>query len=96
MRSTVAAMTPTRITRGRRSGGKPAAARPMTTALSPASTRSIMMTCNRAITASCENVSHSLNAHAPVAAAPDGRINVLPAGAAFDTCANRPYIARAR
>jgi hypothetical protein len=44
MRSTVAAMMPTKIALLRWSLGRPEAARPMTTALSPASTRSIMMT----------------------------------------------------
>ena len=54
MRSTVAATMPTRIARARCSGGKPAAASPMTTALSPASTRSIMMTWSKAAIALCE------------------------------------------
>src|SRR5690606_4906862 len=51
---------PTRIALGLCSFGRPAAARPMTTALSPARTRSIMMTCKRDVknsittTRSCE------------------------------------------
>ena len=52
MRSTVAATMPTRIALFRCSRGRPAAARPMTMALSPASTRSIMMTWRRAVRAS--------------------------------------------
>ncbi len=44
MRSTVAAPMPTRIALRRWSAGKPAAAMPMTMALSPARTRSIAMT----------------------------------------------------
>ncbi|MCY1312279.1 hypothetical protein D9M70_626890 [compost metagenome] len=48
MRSTVAAMMPTRMTFLRCSVGSPAAARPMTTALSPARTRSMTMTCRSA------------------------------------------------
>ena len=57
MRNTVAAMMPTRIARARRSLGNPAAASPMTTALSPASTRSIMMTWRKAAIAACEKIS---------------------------------------
>ena len=53
MRSTVAAAMPTRIALVRCSFGRPAAARPMTMALSPASTRSIMMTW-RSATKACE------------------------------------------
>ena len=57
MRSTVAATMPTRIALFRCSRGSPAAARPMTMALSPASTRSIMMTWRRAVKASAEKSS---------------------------------------
>ena len=57
MRSTVAATMPTRIARARCACGKPAAASPMTTALSPASTRSIMITCRKAAIAACEKSS---------------------------------------
>ena len=52
MRSTVAAMMPIRIALLRWSFGRPAAARPITTALSPASTRSIMITWRKADRAS--------------------------------------------
>ena len=44
MRRTVAAMIPTRTAFVRCSSGNPAAAKPMTMALSPAKTKSIMMT----------------------------------------------------
>ena len=51
--------------RERCSGGKPAAARPITTALSPASTRSIMITWISAAIAPCENISRSIIRSAP-------------------------------
>ena len=54
MRSTVAAMMPTRIALLRCSRGSPDAARPMTMALSPASTRSMKMTWKKALRASGE------------------------------------------
>ena len=44
IRKTVAAMMPTRIARLRSAYGNPAAAMPMTTALSPARTRSMTTT----------------------------------------------------
>jgi len=44
MRIAVAAAIPIRMARLRRSGGRPAAAMPITIALSPARTRSIMIT----------------------------------------------------
>jgi hypothetical protein len=47
IRITVAAMIPTRIALARCSLGRPAAARPITMALSPASTRSMPMTCKQ-------------------------------------------------
>ena len=49
MRIRVAATMPMTIALRRSSGGRPAAARPITTALSPASTRSIMMTWKKAV-----------------------------------------------
>src|SRR5262245_39655097 len=64
-RNTVAAMIPTRIALLLCAGGKPAAARPITTALSPASTRSIMITCRTAVIAPCENMDRSIIHFAP-------------------------------
>src|SRR5262245_47826337 len=55
MRRAVAARMPSRIALLRFCGGSPAAARPMTMALSPASTRSIRTTCNKAVRASVVN-----------------------------------------
>ena len=52
MRKTVAATMPTTMARRRCPAGRPAAARPMTTALSPASTRSIRTTWSSADSAS--------------------------------------------
>ena len=57
MRRTVAAMMPTRIARLRCSRGSPDAARPITMALSPASTRSMKMTWKKAVKASAERSS---------------------------------------
>src|SRR5262249_42096879 len=65
IRNTVAATMPTRIARERCLVGRPAAARPITTALSPASTKSIMMTWMRAAIAPCENISRSIIRSAP-------------------------------
>ena len=52
MRRAVAVRIPIVIARFRYVAGRPAAARAMTTALSPASTRSIMMTWIKVVTAS--------------------------------------------
>ena len=74
MRRTVAAMMPTRIARLRCSFGRPAAARPMTMALSPARTMSISSTCPNASQAlasplkRCE-MSATICAQMPVGAA---------------------------
>src|SRR5829696_4083205 len=57
MRSTVAAMIPMRIALLRWSLGRPAAASPITMALSPARTRSIMTTWRNAVIASAEKTS---------------------------------------
>src|SRR5215831_3333943 len=65
IRNTVAATMPTKIARERCSAGRPAAARPITIALSPASTKSIMMTWMRVAIAPCENISRSIIRSAP-------------------------------
>src|SRR6476469_1372055 len=57
IRSTVAAMMPTRIALLRWLSCKPAAANPMTTALSPASTRSMITTWKNAVRTSGESIS---------------------------------------
>jgi hypothetical protein len=67
IRSKVAAMIPTRMARARCAFGSPAAASPMTTALSPASTKSIMMTWAKAVSASGVSAKNSLIRLAPFA-----------------------------
>ncbi len=57
IRRTVATRIPMRVARLRCSDDKPAAARPMTTALSPARTRSIITTCIKVVTAPLPTIS---------------------------------------
>ena len=56
---------PIMIALRRSSFGSPAAARPMTTALSPASTRSIMMTCISEVMNAASNIGELSPARAP-------------------------------
>src|SRR6185295_8444125 len=64
MRKTVAARMPTSMALVRCSRGKPAAARPITIALSPARTKSIVITCARTTSASLDITASSM-LHAP-------------------------------